>query len=78
MITNIPQRLTELVGNFVECVALEEVQCQSITLVIRKAIEKFLDGRLFDQTKVVSLCIFRTWSEYFRCSVEIDACVEVA
>jgi hypothetical protein len=49
MISDIAQGLIQLHGDFSECAALEKMQAQSITLVVRQSVEESLDGRSSDQ-----------------------------
>jgi hypothetical protein len=58
MIANISQRLVQLCGDFGECVALVEMQAQSITLVLGESIQKPLHGRVSDHILKGTVVLF--------------------
>ena len=49
VISNVSQGLIQLCGNFVEAIALKEMEHQSIALVVGQGVEKSLHGRISDQ-----------------------------
>ena len=78
MIANVSQGLVQLRGNFSECIALVEVQAQSIALILGEGVEKSLHGRISDQL-APELSLFPSLEGLSRLqsSVQVKVRVEV-